>query len=88
MHEIIISVRAWCKSTRHTHKIEEPLAKVSFFQPAEVKISGLWQRWGNWKKQTTTQSYFIKQETVKAKIRWALKMIMSNYSYRSCAAKC
>ena len=29
-----------CKSTRHTRKNEEPLAKVSSFQSAEVKILG------------------------------------------------
>ena len=38
-------------------------------------------------KQTTAQSFFIKQETIKAEIMWTLEVIMSNYSYRSCASK-
>ena len=38
-------------------------------------------------KQTTAQSCFIKQNAIKAEIMWALEVIMSNYSYRSCASK-
>ena len=38
-------------------------------------------------KQTAAQSCFIKQNTIKAEIMWALEVIMSNYSYRSCASK-
>ena len=38
-------------------------------------------------KQTTAQSCFIKQNTIKAEIMWALEVIMSNYSYRSCPSK-
>lgn len=38
-------------------------------------------------KQTTAQSYFMRQETIKAELIWALEVIMSNYLYRSFASK-
>ena len=37
--------------------------------------------------QTTIDSLLIKDNTVKAEIRWALESLMSNYSYNSCSSK-
>ena len=40
----------------------------------------------NSKVQTTIDSLLIKDNTVKAKIRWAPESLMSNYSYNSCSS--
>ena len=41
----------------------------------------------NSKVQATIDSLLIKDNTVKAEIRWALESLMSNYSYNSCSCK-
>ena len=81
MHEIIFSVRTWCKSTRHTHKREKPLAEVTSFDQQGLKFQAnekdkATNRSENKEQSTssalkqTAQSCFIKQETIKTEIMW------------------